>query len=111
MEPVEQWEMTYIQADTFSVDTLVEAANKLAAVGWEPVGLAGIDKTIGINKTAMLLKRRITDPIPPATTDEIWQEDPTGRFDKRRWNPRLKVWTAETATVADKSLHVDAPWA
>jgi hypothetical protein len=108
---VTQWEYTYIQAPTGSTKQVVESANKLGGLGWELVGLTSPDKTIGFNSNLLLFKRPLSNVPPPPATDEDWQEDPTGRFDKRRWDPALRVWTAETATMADKTMHVDPPHA
>lgn len=101
-----QWELTYVQASTNDVQAMIDAANKLGAEGWEPVGIASADRTLGLNSNLLVMKRAI-DPLPPPASDEEWQDDPTGRFDKRRWNGR--VWTAETAMMEAKTLHVDPP--
>jgi len=64
---------------------MIDAAIKLGAEGWEPIGITSADKTVGLNSNLLILKREIVAPAPPATSEE-WQDDPTGRFDKRRWN-------------------------
>lgn len=102
-----QWEFMYIQASTNNMVKVQEEANRFGALGWEPVGIASADKTIGINSNVLILKRPILDPPPSPSSAEEWQPDPTGRFDKRRWNGR--VWTAETAMMEAKTLHVDPP--
>lgn len=104
--PMSQWEITYVSAGTNNTGALIDAANKLGAEGWEPVGITNADKTVGFNSNMLIMRRELTPPPPPATDDE-WQDDPTGRFDKRRWNGR--VWTAETAMMEAKTLHVDPP--
>lgn len=101
-----QWEITYVAAATNNVVAMIEAANKLGAEGWEPVGITSADKTIGLNSNVLIFKRPLTPPAPPQSMDE-WQDDPTGRFDKRRWNG--SVWTAEVAMMEAKTLHVDPP--
>ena len=99
----------YISANTMSMDMMQDQANKFGAVGWEPVGMASADKTVGFNSNILVLKRRITNPPPPPAVNEDWHPDPTGRFEKRRWDTTLYVWTAETATVSTKKQHVDPP--
>ena len=88
---------------------IVEEANKLGGVGWEMVGIASADKTVGFNSNIVVLKRPISAPPARPDSDEDWQPDPTGRFDKRRWDAVLGVWTAETAMMEAKSMHVDPP--
>lgn len=104
--PTMQWEITYVQASTNSVQSMIDAANTLGAEGWEPVGITSADRTLGLNTNVLIFKRPLTPP-PPPTSDDEWQDDPTGRFDKRRWNG--KVWTAQTAMMEAKTLHVDPP--
>ena len=101
-----QWEITYVQAATLGMKGLIEAANRLGAEGWEPIGITSADKTLGMNSNILVFKRELTPP-PSPSSDEEWQDDPTGRFDKRRWNGQ--VWTAETAMMEAKTLHVDPP--
>ncbi len=107
MADVQQWEFLYLQAHVNMMAKVQDEANKLGALGWEPVGIASADKTLGMNANVIIFKRPILDPPPPPTTDEEWQDDPTGRFDKRRWDGH--VWTAETAMMEAKTLHVDSP--
>lgn len=103
---VTQWEITYVQSTTNTVQAMIDAANKLGAEGWEPVGITTADRTLGLNTNLLVFKRELTPPAAPLS-DEEWQTDPTGRFDKRRWNG--KVWTAETAMMEAKTLHIDPP--
>lgn len=104
---MQQWEVTYLAAATNNVRGMIDEANKLASQGWEPVGITSADKTIGLNSNILIFKRPILDPPPSPSSGDEWQEDPTGRFDKRRWDG--KVWTAETAMMDAKTLHVDPP--
>jgi hypothetical protein len=102
-----QWEVTYIHAITNDVQTLIDAANKLGAEGWEPMGFtSAVEKGIGLSSNLLIFKRKVVAPPPPESAEE-WQDDPTGRFDKRRWNGT--VWTAETAMIAAQTLHIDPP--
>ena len=106
---MQQWEFFYVQASTNNMKAVMEEVNKLGALGWEPVGIASADKTVGVNSNVVILKRPITSPPAPPASAEDWQADPTGRFDKRRWDPALEVWTAEVAMMEAKSMHVDPP--
>jgi hypothetical protein len=106
---MQQWEFMYVQVLTGSMHTAQEEADKLGALGWEPVGIASADKTLGFNANLLIFKRPIESPLPPPDTDDAWQDDPSGRFDKRKWNPDLRLWTAETAMMAKKTMHVDPP--
>lgn len=101
-----QWEHTYVQGNTVDTQAIKDAANRLGAEGWELVGITSVDRTIGLNSNLLWFKREVVPPPAPAVDDE-WQDDPLGRFDKRRWNG--EVWTAETAMMEKKTLHTDPP--
>lgn len=105
----DQWEFRYLEASTLQMDHLQDEANRLGALGWEPVGVASADRTMGLNSNVIIFKRPIHSPPPAPATDEEWQDDPTGRFDKRRWDAAQRLWTAETAMMEAKTLHVDPP--
>ena len=106
---MQQWEFTYLAASTVGMRKVYDEANRLGALGWEPAGIASADKTIGLNTNLIILKRPILDPLPPPATDEEWQPDPSGRFDKRRWDAVERVWTAQTAMMDAKTRHIDPP--
>lgn len=106
---MQQWEFTYLQASTLNLVKLHDEANRLGALGWEPVGATSADKTIGLNSNVLIFKRPIESPLPAATSDEEWQDDPSGRFDKRRWDAASGLWSAEVAMMEAKTLHVDPP--
>lgn len=108
---MQQWEFMYLATSTSTggMKQLMDEANKLGSLGWEPVGVASADRTIGLNSNMIILKRPIENPPPPPDSAEEWQADPTGRFDKRRWHAALGVWTAETAMMEAKTRHIDAP--
>lgn len=102
-----QWEFMYLQASTNQMATIKDYANRLGALGWEPVGMASADKTVGMNSNVLILKREITPDnqlAPPATADE-WQRDPSGRHEGRRWSGRQ--WTADV--VDGRKQSVDPP--
>lgn len=88
-----QWEFFYIQVNTNDMEGAKGLATRLGALGWEPVGIASADKTLGLNSNVLTFKRPITDPLPPAATDAEWQPDPSGRNEQRRWIRR--GWTAD----------------
>lgn len=101
-----QWEHTYVQGNTVELGPMKDAANQLGAEGWELVGITSVDRTIGMNTNLMVFKREVVPP-PDPRSDEEWQVDPCGRFDKRRWDGR--VWTAQVAMMDKKTRHVDSP--
>lgn len=103
----DQWEYTYLSAGTGGRALMNQHLNRLGAEGWEVVGFASADKTIGVNSITALLKRRLVAPPPPADLEPAWHDDPCGRFDKRYWNG--EVWTAQVGRAADKSVHLDPP--
>lgn len=103
------WEYSYISATSNSVSSLVEALNNLTPDGWELVTMDNVDKTLGLNAVTAMVRRRI-EPLPaPATLEEGWYPDPSGRFDQRLWNGR--AWTFHVARNVDKSTHRDPPTA
>lgn len=100
-----QWEIQYIQDTANSIASITEQANRLGALGWEPIGIASADRTLGVNAMVLVMKRAISHPPdPPATKDE-WQRDPTGRHELRRWTWR--GWGAEC--ISGKARVVDPP--
>ena len=107
--PMRQWEFMYLQGSTLQMPKIMDEANKLGALGWEPVGIMSADKTLGLNAIVVIMKRAIEPGLPGPDSSDDWQADPSGRFDKRRWDPKLQVWTAETAMMEAKTLHVDPP--
>lgn len=101
-----QW---YIQAHTNDIVRTMEETNRMGAIGWEVVGITTADRTIGMNTNVLILKRPIDSVPPPPSTDDEWQQDPTGRFDKRRWDAEVQLWTAQTAMMEAKTTHIDPP--
>ena len=90
---VKQWEHLVISSTGGAALGTQPELNRLGAEGWEVVGTAGTDKTIGFNALVLVLKREIVPPAPPSkgTTAE-WYDDPCGRWEKRYWDGR--TWTA-----------------
>lgn len=106
----QQWEFTFVQVNTTQMGLAMEQANKLGALGWEPVGIASADKTIGMNSNVLIFKRPVVPlPPPPDMTQDTFLEDPSGRFDRRRWNGQ--EWTAEAGMLADRKVVIDPPTA
>lgn len=102
-----QWEYTYVSVNTLSLPLLIDNLNRLGAEQWEVVGFASADNTIGFNAITAILKRPVVPPPPPTEDAAAWQDDPTGRFDKRHWNGRQ--WSAHVANASDKKIAFDPP--
>lgn len=107
-----QWEIQYVQVSTNRMDMFMDAANRLGALGWEPVGITSADKTIGLNSNVVIFKRPISNPPAPSTSEVEWQPDPTGRHERRRWTWR--GWGAECVNGRDgvvdpPDMHPDTP--
>jgi Protein of unknown function (DUF2510) len=100
-----QWEYAGITEATLDSGTLVERMVEAGAKGWELVGFASADPTIGVNVYTAVLKRRVVAPPPPYDPAPAWWPDPTGRFAKRWWDGHQ--WTAHVATATDPA--VDSP--
>lgn len=78
--------------------------NKLGALGWELVGVAGTDKTVGLNKLVAVFRRQLA-PLPtPEDTKAGWQPDPLQRHQYRWWDGIR--WTHK---VADGNRQSDDP--
>lgn len=107
MPPVEidQWEYARVNAATTNIDGLIERLNALGTYGWEVVGFASSDKTIGLNALHAVLRRRICPLPPPDDVLPGWKPDPSGRHEQRYWTGAL--WTREVVTGGFD--HDDAP--
>lgn len=105
---MEQWEFNYVQVSTNDMASAMREANRLGALGWEPVGIASADRTIGLNSNVLIFKRPVRPLPPPADQrQDAFLEDPSGRYDRRRWNGR--AWTAEVGMLADRQVKIDPP--
>jgi hypothetical protein len=61
--------------------------NTMGSVGWEVVGFAAADKTLGLNEYAAILKRRkYGPPAPDGDGSPGWYPDPLGRHVFRWWD-------------------------
>ncbi len=105
---VDQWEYTYVDASTNAMPALNAMLNKLGLVGWEVVGFASADRTIGLNAIMAVLKRRVVAPAPPEPGDPAWYADPTGRFERRYFDGAF--WTTHvTPGKGDEVTGEDTP--
>jgi len=104
---VEQFEYTYDATSTITTGKLIDELNRLGAEGWDVIGFASSDKTIGLNALTAILRRRLIAPPPPSDTAAAWHPDPCGRFDKRYWSGT--EWTAHVGREADKKVLIDPP--
>lgn len=105
-----QWEYTWVTTAALtstSMDHLSRELNRLGAEGWEVVGFASADKTVGFNSINAVLKRRVVAPEAPADRTPGWRADPTGRHDKRHWDGT--AWSAHVANASDKKVVIDPP--
>jgi hypothetical protein len=92
------WEYRSLSAQTNSLEQLTASLNELGLEGWEMIGFASADKTIGLNALiAMLRRAREALTAPPVGTPEGWVSDPSGRYAIRYWSG-----TGWTKWVCDK---------
>jgi hypothetical protein len=56
-ESLSAWEYRLVTAATLRKRNLGEELNRLGRLGWEVVGLAGSDRTVGVNSLEVLMKR------------------------------------------------------
>ena len=103
------WEYTYVQRNSSNMTALTDDLNALGMEGWEVVGFASADKTIGLNSVMAVLKRpHGALEIAAPGTAEGWLPDPSGRHPDRYWSG-----TAWTKWVRDKpggTRLEDPPW-
>lgn len=86
---------------------LDEVLTRNGAEGWEVVGMAGLDKTVGLNGIVCVVRRAIVAPPPPEDTTEGWYPDPCGRWEIRHWTGAH--WSAHVADSHTKKRGIDAP--
>ena len=70
---------------------LVKRLNLLGSQGWEVIGIAGSDKTIGLNSLEVILRRRRA--LAPPGLPDGWHPDPV--------NPGFMRWVSEGAWTHD----------
>jgi hypothetical protein len=104
------WEYQHIVASTLAadVDAVTAKLNELGALGWQVVGFASADPTIGVNAVIVYVGRRLEPPAPAGDGQPAaWLADPTGRFEKRYWNG--SHWTAHVADTSKRAMTIDPP--
>lgn len=104
---MKQWEHLVISSSGGAALATQPTLNRLGAEGWEVVGAAGTDKTVGLNALVLVLKREIVPPPPPPGATAEWYEDPCGRWAKRYWDGR--AWTAHVADAGANKRDIDPP--
>jgi len=60
-----QWEYKGLIRNSINLNKMVDDLNILGRQGWEVIGFAGSDKTLGLNSIMTLLKRPGVRPNPP----------------------------------------------
>lgn len=105
MSDTESWEYRVQRVSTNNLAALQVSLNQLGSTGWEVVGFAAADKTLGLNEYAAILKRRTIGVPPPDDASPGWKIDPFERYQYRWWNGRN--W--EAAVNTDGTDAVDWP--
>lgn len=81
------WQYETIVSGTNTIEELKGALNALGLDGWEMVGFAAADRTLGLNALVSVLKRRrVALAIPDGSPDEGWLPDPSKRHPDRYWD-------------------------
>jgi Protein of unknown function (DUF2510) len=80
------WEYKWLEAGTGVLSEMAVHLNALGSVGWEVCGFAASDRTVGLNKYAVLLKRPRAELAPLTSTEAAWNADRAGRFQQRYWD-------------------------
>lgn len=91
------WEYNYIQASTLQIVAVTDVLNEWGQDGWEVVGFASSDRTIGINALVIIVKRprELLDRLAEGTA-EGWYPDPSGRHPDRHWDgARWTKWARD----------------
>jgi len=106
--PLEAWEYAYVEGATYDVGKITVILNDLGTVGWELVSTHSADRTIGVNSTTALLRRRIM-PLPPprGSIEQGWYPDPSGRWHARYWNGI--AWSFSVTRQDDPDVKRDSP--
>lgn len=88
---MQRWEYNRVSALTNDANSLTDALNDLGQYGWEVVGFASADKTLGLNAIMAILKRPVVDLDDPSDRSEGWKDDPSQRWHVRWWDG--EAWT------------------
>lgn len=107
MNDADQWEHLIPFRTTGQMARLGDDLNRLGAEGWEVVGYAAVDPTLGTNALSCVMKCRVVPPPAPPGPEAAWHPDPCGRFDKRYWDGHQ--WSAHVGVEKGKQLLIDSP--
>lgn len=100
-----QWEYIGLQAQSNSLNGLMQRLNDAGARGWELVSITNNDKMVGLNSIVAIMRRPIEPLAEPDDTSADWKPDPSGRFKGRYWDG--EAWTMRT--MSDGVEHRDPP--
>ena len=91
------WEYVTLTQGTNEMDGLDVRLNALGSLGWEAVGYASMDRTVGVNAVSVLLRREaMTFPHPHTLKGSAaWLADPARRYSMRYWDGLR--WTQHVA--------------
>ncbi len=103
------WEYWYVETNTSNARKFVAELNERGMDGWQLVGFASADKTIGLNSLfAIITRARKELPRPPVGTVEGWIPDPSGRHPDRYWDGGH--WTRWVRDKAGGNRSEDPPY-
>ena len=105
----QQWEYLQLSAPTGanSMTRLDQDMNDAGAAGFELVGWASADKTIGFTGWVAIFKRsgvRRDSPEGKKAADPAWLPDPYERHEQRYWEGRY--WTELVSNAGEQSIDV-----
>lgn len=81
----EVWEHLVLTFGTNNVAAMHEALNRYGSIGWETVGVAGVDRTVGTNGITVVMKRAAPAVRAPQERTAGWHTDPWRRAELRWW--------------------------
>jgi hypothetical protein len=104
----QQWEYIYMHLGTNDLVRLDKELNKAGAAGFEVVGWASADKTIGLNAWVAILKRpgkKQNAPEGKKGENEGWYPDPYASHEQRYWSGYC--WTQHVSEAGTQSEDFD----
>jgi hypothetical protein len=104
----QQWEYIYMHLGTNDLVRLDKELNKAGAAGFEVVGWASADKTIGLNAWVAILKRpgkKQKMPEGKKGKNEGWYPDPYASHEQRYWSGYY--WTHHVSDAGTQSEDFD----
>lgn len=99
------WEYTSVEGWTNNAEDLILRLNAAGSTGWEAIGIASSDKTLGVNSYMVIMRRKVLD-WPSRGVEPEWAPDPTGRYPQRYWDGLR--WT-QHVTTDDGTAETDFP--